>query len=187
MIVIEPANPQVVYVPQYDPSVVYYPSPYPAAAVGAMAFTAGVIIGHSSDHYYYGPYGWYGGAMYDEAWEHREECLEERGDLAQQRQSAAQDWQAQRQTGLEDRQAQRQTGREDRQVQRQTGLEPGQAERRSAAATSSFGGAGGAAQRSGMSAGQFSGYQRGSAVRAESMRGRGSLSSARGFGGGRRR
>ena len=101
VIVIEPANPQVVYVPSYNPQTVYVSSPSygAAAAAGAIGFTAGVIIGASSHHYYYGPYGWHGAAMYDEAWDHREDYLEERQDMYQERQSGAQDRQSQRQTG----------------------------------------------------------------------------------------
>ena len=57
MIKIEPANPQVVYVPTYNPTVVYGAWPYPtyppyayyppgyAAATAAFSFTAGVALG----------------------------------------------------------------------------------------------------------------------------------------------
>ena len=55
------------------------------------------------NHYYYGPYGWYGGGayMYNEAWDdyydhredaredwmdHREDVMENRGDVARDRQ-----------------------------------------------------------------------------------------------------
>jgi hypothetical protein len=83
VIVIEPANPQVVYVPQYDSQVVYTPSATSstvviqeddddaeAAVAGLIGFTAGVAIGAAIDNnYYYGPYGWHGGAyMYNDAW-----------------------------------------------------------------------------------------------------------------------
>ena len=46
-----------------------------AAAVG---FTAGIIIGANSNNHYYGPYGWHGAAMYNEAWEDRYDYLEDR-------------------------------------------------------------------------------------------------------------
>ena len=55
-IVIQPANPQVVYVPTYNPTVVYGAWPYPAyppypvyppgyVATGVLSFTAGVAVG----------------------------------------------------------------------------------------------------------------------------------------------
>jgi len=71
-----------------------------AVAAGMIGFTAGVAMGAAfSSPYYYGPYGWYGGAyMYNDAWDdyydaredaredwtdHREDIAEERGDRAQ--------------------------------------------------------------------------------------------------------
>jgi hypothetical protein len=97
VIVIEPANPQVVYVPQYDPDIVYTQGD--AAVAGVVGFATGIAIGAAIDNNYYdGPYGWRGGAyMYDDAWddwvdaredaredwgEHRQELAEERGDRA---------------------------------------------------------------------------------------------------------
>jgi hypothetical protein len=107
MIVIEPANPQVVYVPQYNYTTVYTQAPAAAAApapapttttviveeddnstemaiaAGLIGFTAGIVIGSSMDnHYYYGPYGWHGGGyMYNDAWDdywdHREDARED--------------------------------------------------------------------------------------------------------------
>jgi hypothetical protein len=109
VIVIEPANPQVVYVPQYNPTVVYtqpttvvvqqQSSSTDAAVAGLIGFTAGIAIGAAIDNdYYYGPYGWHGGAgMYNDAWDdyydhredaredwqdHREDLADERGDRA---------------------------------------------------------------------------------------------------------
>ena len=109
VIVIEPANPQVVYVPQYNPQTVYTTtstvvvqeqSSGNAAAAGIIGFTAGIAIGAAIDNdYYYGPHGWYGGGyMYDDAWDdyydaredarddwqdHREDLVDERGDRAE--------------------------------------------------------------------------------------------------------
>jgi hypothetical protein len=110
VIVIEPANPQVVYVPQYNPQTVYTPSTSTtvvvqeddddagaAVAAGLIGFTAGVALGAAFDNdYYYGPYGWHGGGyMYNDGWDdwydaredarddwqdHREDMLDERGD-----------------------------------------------------------------------------------------------------------
>ena len=109
VVVIEPANPQVVYVPQYNPQTVYTTSSTVvvqqesssanAVAAGLIGFTAGIAIGAAIDNdYYYGPYGWRGGAyMYDDAWDdwddarddarddwqdHREDLVDERGDRA---------------------------------------------------------------------------------------------------------
>src|SRR5262249_21572938 len=75
VIVIEPANPQVVYVPQYNTTTVYTTAPTSttvvvqndnsadAAAAGIIGFTAGIAIGAAvNNNYYYGPYGWHGGA-----------------------------------------------------------------------------------------------------------------------------
>jgi uncharacterized membrane protein YgcG len=89
VIVVQPANPQVIYVPQYNPTQVY--SPPPAAATttttttessgisteeavvgGLLAFTAGVLVGNAfdddDDDYCYPNWGhggvYYGGAPY---------------------------------------------------------------------------------------------------------------------------
>ena len=112
VIVIEPANPQIVYVPQYNTEVVYTQAPTTvvvveedddsaeAIAAGLIGFTAGIAIGAAFDNnYYYGPYGWHGGGyMYNDAWDdyydarddarddwqdHREDIMEERGDRAE--------------------------------------------------------------------------------------------------------
>ncbi len=211
VIVIQPANPQVVYVPTYNPQTVYVAAPPTAApstaGVAAVAFTAGVIIGASSNHYYYGPYAWHGAAMYNEAWEHREDYVEHRNDMyqqnASQRQSAAQANQSQRQSASQANQAQRQSAISSaqsqataNQAQRQSSASSlqsqargGQSQRQSAAVTSSYGGGQASTQRSGMTSGGFSGYQSGSATRAQSSRGSGSLASSRGSrsGDGRRR
>jgi hypothetical protein len=61
-IVIEPANPQVVYVPTYSPAVygAYAPPPYPGysgwdmAAASAISFGAGMAVGAAWDH----AWGW---------------------------------------------------------------------------------------------------------------------------------
>ena len=114
VIVIEPTNPQVVYVPQYNTEVVYTQAPTTvvvveedndsseAVAAGLIGFTAGIAIGAAMDNnYYYGPYGFHGGGyMYNDAWDdyydhredaredwqdHREDLNEERGDRAENR------------------------------------------------------------------------------------------------------
>jgi hypothetical protein len=72
---IEPTDPQVVYVPTYNPTVVYGAWPYPAyppytyapyypyggyVAAGALAFTAGVALG-AAWGYAWGGCNWHGG------------------------------------------------------------------------------------------------------------------------------
>ncbi len=116
VIVIEPANPQVVYVPQYDPQLVYTQpvtsstvvvqkesssSSSDAVAAGLIGFTAGIAIGAAIDNdYYYGPYGWGGGFhMYDDAWDDwydaredaREDWYDNREDLAEERSERRED------------------------------------------------------------------------------------------------
>jgi hypothetical protein len=61
-IVIQPANPQIVYVPVYNTQVVYTTPPPPpekdnsdVAAAAALGFMAGIIIGAAANPY---PYGW---------------------------------------------------------------------------------------------------------------------------------
>jgi hypothetical protein len=133
VIVIEPANPQIIYVPQYDPQVVYtQPTTVvvdddddgEAAVAGLIGFTAGIAIGAAIDNdYYYGPWGWHGGVhMYNDAWDdwydhredaredwidHREDLVEERGDLARERSD-------QRTERVEDRGETRRSGQEQR-------------------------------------------------------------------------
>jgi Protein of unknown function (DUF3300) len=140
VIVIEPANPQVVYVPQYNPQTVYVQpttvvvqntSSTDAAVAGVIGFTAGIAIGAAvNNNYYYGPYGWHGGAyMYNDAWDdyydhredarddwqdHREDLADERGDRAENRQENRPESQQQR----TDRQATRQENRPESQAQR---------------------------------------------------------------------
>jgi hypothetical protein len=69
--VIEPANPQVVYVPTYDPTVVYGPWPYPAyppyyyyppyyPGAGLFWFGAGMLVGAAI----WGGCNWGGGGVY---------------------------------------------------------------------------------------------------------------------------
>jgi hypothetical protein len=52
VIVVQPANPQVIYVPQYDSQAVYF-------AEGPVGFGLGTAIGASvNSNSYYAPYGW---------------------------------------------------------------------------------------------------------------------------------
>jgi len=109
VIVIEPTNPQIIYVPQYNTQVVYTQPPVTnttvivqedndaevAVAAGLIGFTAGIAIGAAMDNnYYYGPYGMrggfymYGGA-YNDWYDHREDAREDwmdhREDLYEER------------------------------------------------------------------------------------------------------
>jgi len=110
VIVIEPTNPQVVHVPQYDTKAVYTQAPTTtttvvikeeddddveaAVAAGLIGFTAGVVIGAAVDNdYYYGPYGWHGGPhMYNDAWD----------DYYDDREDAREDWYDNREDARED-------------------------------------------------------------------------------------
>ncbi len=72
IIKIEPASPQVIYVPTYNPTVVYGPWPYPAyppyyyyppgyvATTAAFSFAAGVAVG-AAWGYAWGSCNWHGG------------------------------------------------------------------------------------------------------------------------------
>ena len=193
VIIIQPANPQVIYVPTYNPTTVYVAAPPPppssGAVVGAAAigFTAGVIIGASRNSYYH---------AYDDYWDHREDYYQERQENYQQnqsqRQSNAQANQSQRQSTAQANQPQRQSTAQANQQQRQNSPQSQGAgnpsQRQNAAATSSRGGGQGASQRSGgMSSAGPAGYQSGSTTRAQSSRGNASRSSSRSGGGGSRR
>ena len=149
VIVIEPTNPQIVYVPQYNTEVVYTQAPTSvvvieedddadeAIAAGLIGFTAGIVIGASMDNnYYYGPYGFHGGAyMYNDAWDdyydhredaredwqdHREDLGEERGDRAENRSEQRTERAGTTQEQRTDRQQTRQENRPESQAQRTT-------------------------------------------------------------------
>ena len=219
VIVIEPANPQVVYVPQYNPTVVYTQpttvvvqessSSADAAVAGLIGFTAGIAIGAALDNnYYYGPYGWRGGAyMYNDAWDdyydHREDAREDwqdhREDMGENRTDRAQNAQEQR----TDRKGTTQEQRTERTEARQsnaatTGTREGTASTATTRSGSTYESRGhsqaqdrkpaAAQERSGKSSDAFSGYSSGKSQRAASSRGQSSRSSSRSrSGGGRRR
>ena len=213
VIVIEPANPQVVYVPQYNPQVVYTEtssSSSDAVAAGLIGFTAGIAIGAAIDNdYYYGPYGWGGGAyMYNDAWDdwyderedmredwqdHREDLVEERGDRARDQQEQRTERQQTQQQQRTERQQTRQENPEAQaqREQRRTDAQAAGQERRAGTTSQEARGysreSGQAArERSGTSGDAFSGYSSGRSERAASQRGQRSRSSSRG-GGSRRR
>jgi hypothetical protein len=223
VIVIEPANPQVVYVPQYDSQVVYTQpatsstvviqkeddDDAEAAVAGLIGFTAGVAIGAAMDNnYYYGPYGWHGGAyMYNDAWDDwyddredaredwydsredaREDYQDRREDLADERGERAGTQQEQRTERQQNRQnnPEAQAQREQRRTEAQTTR--AQSSSAGAATAESRGkgqGERASGERSGTRSDAFSGYSSGRSERAASSRGQRSRGSARG--GGRRR
>jgi hypothetical protein len=223
VIVIEPANPQVVYVPQYNAQTVYTTpststvvvqqssSSADAALAGVIGFTAGVAIGAMWDNnYYYGPYGYRGGYMYNDAWDdyydaredaredwqdHREDMADEYGDRAKN----AQENRTERRENTSDQRTQRQenrqqtgtTSRTERQQQRSTTASSATAATQSAGAGTQeargFSGDGrSASTRSGTGSTAFSGYSSGKSERAASSRGSRSRSSSRSSGSRRR-
>ena len=214
VIVIEPTNPQVVYVPQYNSQAVYTSSTTvvvqednsaEAAAAGALiGFTAGIAIGAAFDNnYYYGPYGWHGGGyMYNDAWDdyydhredarddwqdHREDMYENRSDRAEDARENRGDRSTSTQQQRTDRQQSTQQQRTDRQANRSTsaGTQPAAAQQESRG-YSSRDAASASPQRSGTKSDAFSGYSSGKSERASSQRGQRSRSSSR-SGGSRRR
>lgn len=201
VIVIEPANPQIVYVPQYSSQTVYTNPPTTtvivteednsagAAVAGAMVgFGVGIAIGAAMDNnYYYGPYGWHGGpAMYNDAWDDWYDDREDaREDFYDNREDARDDYRENRQDLAEERtdrannaQQQRTERSENRQDTRASSGTPSRAT--SSAATEARGGtrsqAGRSTERSGASSDAFSGYSSGRSERAASDRGKSSKS-----------
>ena len=217
VIVIEPSNPQVVYVPQYNPTVIYTQpatttvvvedNSSDAVAAGLIGFTAGIVIGSAvNTPYYYGPMGFYGGAaMYNDAWDdyydHREDAredyLDHREDLREERGERAGDAREQRTERTETRQNQRTERSENRPqatADQRANAQAKAQERRSSGSTearaTSRSGQAATAQRSGTRSDAFSGYSSGSSTRAASQRGTQSRSSgggSRSRGGGGRR
>jgi Protein of unknown function (DUF3300) len=210
VIVIEPANPQVVYVPQYNPQVVYTQpatsstvviqedSNADAVAAGLIGFTAGVAIGAAIDNdYYYGPYGWRGGAyMYDDAWDdwydaredaredwqdHREDLYEDRSDRARTAQDERSEREQTRQENRPESQAQREQRRSEARAAAPDAKSAGTSSQESRGYSRDKEQA--TRERSGTRSDAFSGYSSGRSERAASQRGQRS----RGGSGGRRR
>jgi hypothetical protein len=214
VIVIEPSNPQIVYVPQYNAQTVYSSSTVvvqqessstDAVAAGLIGFTAGIAIGAAMDNdYYYGPYGWHGGAyMYDDAWDdwydaredaredwqdHREDLADERGDRARTAQEQRTERQQTGQQSRTERQQTRQETRPESQAQREQRRTDAQAATGQTRATGTSQEARGYSRstdqatrdRSGTRSDAFSGYSSGRSERAASQRGQRSRSSSRG-------
>jgi hypothetical protein len=151
VIVIEPANPEVIYVPQYNPQVVYtQPAPTTTtvvvkedddddeAAAALIGFTAGVVIGAAinDNHYYapYGPYGAYGyrgGAyMYNDAWDDWYDDREDaREDFYENREDAREDYADHREDMAGERSERAEDAREQRGEREQTRSSETQAQR----------------------------------------------------------
>jgi len=122
VIVVQPANPQVVYVPQYDPNVVYTQpasstSSGDVAAAGIIGFAAGVIVGavadNDDDHYYYACGGWgyarpicYPGG-YNNYYQHRENMANDYYDHRENMAGLRGDNRADRQGNVSDNRSQR--------------------------------------------------------------------------------
>jgi hypothetical protein len=170
VIVIEPSNPQVVYVPQYNSQVVYTQpstvvvqeshSSADAAVAGMIGFTAGIAIGAMWDNNnYYGPYGYRGGYMYNDGWDdwydhredaredwqdHREDMADEYGDRAKNSQENRTERRENTSQQRTDRQQNRQesgaTTRTDRQQQRSSSTPSSTPSATPSAATQSTGG-----------------------------------------------
>ena len=227
VIVIEPTNPQVVYVPQYNPTVVYTQAPTTtttvvvennssadAVAAGMIGFTAGIAIGAAvNNNYYYGPYGWHGGAyMYNDAWDdyydaredarddwqdHREDLADERGDRRENTQEQRTDRAETRNENRPESQARRDQAKSTAQANRANG-QSASTQRTSGTTASTQSRGSGAAEargttsgtsrtptdRSGTRSDAFSGYSSGRSERAASSRGTQSRSSSRSRGGG---
>jgi hypothetical protein len=132
VIVIQPANPEVIYVPTYNPQTVYVAAPPPppsgsaVAGAAALAFTTGVIIGASQNSYnsYY--------HAYDDYWDDREDYYQERQENyqenASQRQENYQENASQRQASAQANQDQRQANAQANQDQRQSNAQANQAQ-----------------------------------------------------------
>jgi hypothetical protein len=190
IIIVQPANPQVVYVPVYNTQVVYVqqapppPSSSNVAAAAMIGFTAGVIIASSSNNYYYGPYAWRGGgAYYHQAYERREDYIDHRQDLAEDRRDNVQDNQSQRQENAQNNQSQRQSAAQANQSTRQSTAQANQSTRQSTAqaSQSSRSSTAQASQASRQSAPKSGGgYQSGAAARSQSSRGSASRGTRRG-------
>src|SRR5262245_55877515 len=224
VIVIEPSNPQVVYVPQYNPQVVYTTAPTTttttvvvkednsadaAVAAGLIGFTAGIAIGAAvNNNYYYGPYGWHGGAyMYNDAWDdyydHREDAREDwmdhREDMMENRSDRAEDARENRtertETRAENRPESQQQRTEWQQTRQENRPQSGSQSQRSTqaqSATASSRGSGSYESRGQSTTGQtrttqdrsgtrsdaFSGYSSGKSERAASSRGQSSRQSS---------
>lgn len=169
VIVVQPANPQVVYVPQYNPQVVYVQSAPPptsssadVAGAALVGFTVGVIVGAAaSNSYYYGPYSWYRppyaipyygyGNAYNNASSLQQQRYNNASSLQQQRYNNASSLQQQRSNNPSTYANQRQETYQQNSSQRQSNAQSNQSQRQSTAqGVQSTSSANQAARQSGM-------------------------------------
>ena len=121
VIVVYPTNPQVVYVPTYNPTTVYVVEDNSNEAAAAMAFTAGIIIGAAaSNNYYYGAYGWRGGYAYNEAWDNSQYRQDNRQDTYSQNSQYRQDTYSQNSQQRQDTRSTNQSTRQETQSTNQS-------------------------------------------------------------------
>jgi hypothetical protein len=212
IIVIDPANAQVVYVPQYDPKTVYTEVPTSttviiqeeddddaeAMAAGLIGFSVGIAIGAAIDNdYYYGPYGWHGAPyMYNDAWDDWYDDREDaREDWYEHREDAREDVLENREDLAETRSERAANAQEQRTERTETRTERTQTQTQTARSGASSYAASGqtrersstAAARSGTSSDAFSNYSCGRSERSASARGKSSRSSGSRSSGRRRR
>jgi hypothetical protein len=212
IIVIDPANAQVVYVPQYDPKTVYTEVPTSttviiqeeddddaeAMAAGLIGFSVGIAIGAAIDNdYYYGPYGWHGAPyMYNDAWDDWYDDREDaREDWYEHREDAREDVLENREDLAETRSERAANAQEQRTERTETRTERTQTQTQTARSGASSYAASGqtrersstAAARSGTSSDAFSNYSSGRSERSASARGKSSRSSGSRSSGRRRR
>jgi hypothetical protein len=205
IIVIEPANAQVVHVPQYDPKTVYTEVPTSttvviqeedddaaeAMAAGLIGFSVGIAIGAAVDNdYYYGPYGWHGAPyMYNDAWDDWYDDREDaREDWYEHREDAREDVLDHREDMAETRGDRAANAQEQRTERTETRTERTQTQTASSGA-STYEARGQnrdrsstAAARSGTGSDAFSNYSSGRSERAASARGKSSRSASRSSG-----
>src|SRR3954452_8372149 len=147
VIVIQPANPQVVYVPQYNPTVVsVQPAPPPAQASAAGAaivgFTAGIIVGaaiNNNNNYYAGPYAWHRPPVpapyhynYNNAAALQNQRYNNAASLQNQRYNNASNLQNQQYNNASNLQNQRQANYQQNSTQRQSATQTNQSQRQTA-------------------------------------------------------
>jgi hypothetical protein len=205
IIIIEPANAQVVHVPQYDPKTVYTEVPTSttvviqeedddaaeAMAAGLIGFSVGIAIGAAVDNdYYYGPYGWHGAPyMYNDAWDDWYDDREDaREDWYEHREDAREDVLENREDIAETRSERAANAQEQRTERTETRTERTETQTAGSGASSyeargqNRDRASTAAARSGTGSDAFSNYSSGRSERSASARGKSSRSASRSSG-----
>ena len=194
VIVIEPANAQVIYVPQYNPQLAYTQptsttvvvqeeSDDDAAVAGAViGFAAGIAIGAAiNDNYYHGPYGWHGGGyMYNDAWDDREDARE---DYYEHREDAREDMQDHREDMAGER-SERATSAQQQRTERQQASPTGtSAEAQATAGRAPYAGTG---RHAAVASDRREGPSRSTTATTQARGAGGTTAESRGYGGGDR-